>query len=328
MATTVEHKNVQIPNFIKNDANYWFMIVDRALASQKVEDAQQKFDLVLQALPEHIQLEIKPTVVQIINAPHDANYHPYDTLKAKVIDAVTIPETQRLTQLLEKESIGTRTPSQFLTQLRNLQGDNPNAQTDNKYLHHIFLKNLPTNTRTLLVAQKDQTLDQMAATADLVHNMNAPSRSISNINLETPIPNIDSHTLTHTNDDNLHSKIAKISFTTDENKDKQRDSEYRITRLERQLKDQEEDYKKLINDLKSEITELCTSVRQLTYQRSSTRSNDRGRSSSRTGKSHSQHQHQNSSNSSFNNGLCYYHYHYGDNARNCVQPCNYQSGNQ
>ena len=239
---STSEKKITIPNFIKNDASYWFIIVERVFASQKIEDNQMKFDLVLQALPEYIQMEIKPAVIQIINSAGQENYQPYDTLKSKVISVVAIPETQRLTQLLEKETIGTRTPSQFLTHLRNLQGDNQNAETDNKYLHHIFLKNMPPNTQAILITQKNQDLEELAKTADLLHNMNTPIKNINKITHELPTSftdtNMNSRSLTSSNEEILLNKIAKISLSNDEYRNKQHDSDYRITRLEKQLKEQ------------------------------------------------------------------------------------------
>lgn len=200
---------MDIPTFSSADPAFWFTLVESIFESKNVTNPRDKINAVLLALPNHLQLEAKPILSKFQQLAVDdavGKRQTYEELKQKIILLTTIPEEQRLQELLNNAQSGTRTPTQFLNYIRNLQGDA--GGRNNKFLQTIFMRNLPTDIRNIIIAQQFGTLDHMAATADLIWKK--PEAQVFNVFGEE-------NTSTQTTSGNpLIQHIAKMKTSQDE----------------------------------------------------------------------------------------------------------------
>lgn len=74
-------------------------------------------------------------------------------------------QEEKLKQLLSREELGDRKPSQFLRHLQGLAG--PSVPTD--FLKTLWTSRLPPNLQTLVATQAGLTLDKVAELADTVN---------------------------------------------------------------------------------------------------------------------------------------------------------------
>ena len=91
---------------------------------------------------------------------------PFSNLIDILLKRVTPTDSVRLTQILESEQIGIKTPGEFLRHLQYLQGG---MKLDEKLLKMIFLKRLPSNIRQILLTQTG-TLAELAELADKIYD--------------------------------------------------------------------------------------------------------------------------------------------------------------
>ncbi|BHF76011.1 hypothetical protein SprV_0501910900 [Sparganum proliferum] len=113
-------------------------------------------------------------------------------------------DRQQYHQLLKKESLGDRKPSDLLRRMRFLLGD---MEVDDKFVKEMFLERLPADVQTILTSgSQDLTVSQLAEMADRmvdVQRFQSPSvaqisTSSSTVNAAncSPIPNFGSLFLT------------------------------------------------------------------------------------------------------------------------------------
>ncbi|XP_014779219.1 uncharacterized protein LOC106875535 [Octopus bimaculoides] len=87
----------------------------------------------------------------------------YDEVKNKILHRTTRSATSRFNELMADEQLGDRTPTEFLTLLRDLSGES----TDAPLLRKIFFSRLPLHVQTILAtAFESNTVDQVATMAD------------------------------------------------------------------------------------------------------------------------------------------------------------------
>ncbi|XP_063975166.1 uncharacterized protein LOC135161492 [Diachasmimorpha longicaudata] len=113
-----------------------------------------------------------------------------DTRSAsEVEDLIINPPTEipsreaNLLQLLDRESIGDRTPSQYLRYLRSLVPD-----IDEEVLRTRWISHLPEQTKVCLIIQKNASVTELGELADKLHEVFQPTvTAISGPNLEHQI---------------------------------------------------------------------------------------------------------------------------------------------
>lgn len=88
---------------------------------------------------------------------------PYDKLCDKITACMTVSTRKRIMQLLEQETLGNSTLSQFLKQLQNLV----EGTVDKSILKHIFLQRIPAQYKlTIAVLDKSTPVEQMVSIVD------------------------------------------------------------------------------------------------------------------------------------------------------------------
>lgn len=296
---------MDIPTFIAADPIFWFTLVESIFTSHETTNVRDKFNAILLALPNHLRLEAKPFLSRLANITDDNTAERevlYEELKKKIISITSLSEEHRLQELLHGVQIGTRSPSQFLNHLRNLQGDA--GDRDSKYIRLIFLQNLPTDIRNIIVSQQKENLDDMATTADLLWQK--PNGSIAKIFGE-PSPSKASE-----NSDVIQ-KITEIKSTYSNEIGELKQC---ITKLTQQMETMQIHFSRSIDSLRSEIGQLHEKHVYVGRQPANSQAVAAGGlPGSNTG------------NPNFNS-WCYFHQHFGRAAFKCTQPCSFSRSSQ
>lgn len=152
---------LKLPVFTPEDPEVWFKQVEYCLADAGVTVSLDKFKQVVKTLDGKYAREVRDLVLR---PPPDA---PFEKLKEELLLRLGQSQAQKTRQLLENESIGDRTPSQFLRHLKTLAG---NAATDD-ILKALWMNGLNPLIRGNIAAygaQDDITLEQLARMADCV----------------------------------------------------------------------------------------------------------------------------------------------------------------
>ncbi|XP_057329831.1 uncharacterized protein LOC130670442 [Microplitis mediator] len=147
--------NIKAPQFSTENPKLWFAQVEAQFATYQVATDRAKFDLVIPLLETRIAAEVQDT---IINPPANT---PYSDLKAALIKCFTRSEEARITQLLDRERLGDRTPSQHLRHLRTLVPGIDDAIIKARWFSHM-----PNEFQVCFEAISDSTLDKLAESAD------------------------------------------------------------------------------------------------------------------------------------------------------------------
>lgn len=296
---------MDLPAFLSADPAFWFTLVESIFTSRKVTSVREKFNAILLALPSHLQLETKPFLSRFANLT-DQNAAErgilYEDLKKKIISITSIPEEQRLQELLHGAHIGTKTPSQFLNYLRNLQGDA--GDRDNKYIRWIFLQNLPIDIRNIIISQQRENLDEMANTADLLWQK--PNGNIAHFLGESSVSVASQKS----------DLIQKITEAKSSNISEIRELRQSVATLTKQMGDMLTHFVASIDSLKLEINQLREKQCYVNNKApNSTAMAAGGLPGNDT------------INPNFN-AWCYFHQQFGRSAFKCSQPCNFNQSNQ
>ena len=83
-------------------------------------------------------------------------------------------QEKKLKQLLEKEELGDRQPSQFLRYLRRLAG----TSVPEDLLRTIWCNRLPASVQTVMATQEKMPVEEAAILADKIYEL-APQRSVA-----------------------------------------------------------------------------------------------------------------------------------------------------
>lgn len=296
---------MDIPTFIAADPIFWFTLVESIFTSHKTTNVRDKLNAILLALPNHLRLETKQFLSRLADIADDNTAEKkklYEEVKKKIISITSIPEEQRLKELLHETQIGTRSPSQFLNHLRNLQGDA--GDRNDKYIRWIFLQNLPTDIRNIIISQQKDNLDDMATTADLIWRK--PNVNIANILSKPPF-------LEDSENSRLIQKITEVKSTYS---NEIRELKQSIATLTKQMENMLVQFSGSIDSLKSEIAQLHEKPWHFGGQLSNSQAVAAGGLPGIK-----------SGNLNFNS-WCYFHQRFGNTAFKCTQPCTFNHSSQ
>ena len=150
---------LSLPKFFDDDCPLWFSTIELIFRLQGVTQQNVKLQSVLAAL--HMsQLQAIETVMA------SPGPKPYDTVKSLLVRRFAKSETENLNQLLyTSRLLHDEKPSFHLQKLRKLMGSCPSDQ-DNRFLRRLFLDHLPSDVRRILTIYADESLDNLAQIAD------------------------------------------------------------------------------------------------------------------------------------------------------------------
>ena len=282
-----QHLNLNLPAFSYDDPSLWFLLVENKLNATGITDDNSKFIITSSALPMKIAAEVRDVL------EHPGEENKYDTLKAKLVERLSVSERERVRQLLSNEQLGTRRPSQLYRDMLALLGGNKNSFDEN-ILKEMFIQRMPSSIQQVLVGPgtSSMTIQDLANTADRileVYTSGNDSRHVHNLH-DAPM---------------ISPTIGINAVTSHEN------MSVMIQNLMGEMKK--------MNERLNEITTIL--LRQ--SESAPARNRSRTRSFSRPKFHRSP-----SANFTRDNKTCFYHSRYGVNAKKCYFPCSFKSPNQ
>uniref|UniRef100_A0A8D8RH52 DUF7041 domain-containing protein n=1 Tax=Cacopsylla melanoneura TaxID=428564 RepID=A0A8D8RH52_9HEMI len=158
---------VRLPEFISTDPELWFAMVEGSFTGNQITSEKTKFGHVISALPSRFATEVKDI---ILNPPPT---EPYTKLKTELIQRLCASQEEKTRQLLEREEIGDRKPSQFLRHLQNLA----DTSISESLLKTLWVSRLPKCIQVALAIIKDKSLSDLASHADSIAEASRPVAS-------------------------------------------------------------------------------------------------------------------------------------------------------
>jgi len=149
--------SIKIPPFWSSNPAAWFGMLDGQFILRNVQDQNMRFYNAIGAIPE----QLVKTVADLLAGPPPAD--AYDQLKARLLQAHTLTEFQRMEKLLRPTAVSGQKPSDVLADLLQLC---PQGETQTRIFRLIFLHHLPREIRILLAEDVVSPLNALAARAD------------------------------------------------------------------------------------------------------------------------------------------------------------------
>ncbi|XP_035233101.1 uncharacterized protein LOC118204918 [Stegodyphus dumicola] len=137
--------------FCRSDPNLWFFQLDAQFKLRGITRDNTKFYTAISALDTEVLLSVREIVLK---PPSD---NKYEELKNKLISVYEESENTKLKQLLQDLQLGDMHPSQLLSKMQELAGDN--------VLQSLWFNRLPNNIQAIL-ASSNENLPQLAQMAD------------------------------------------------------------------------------------------------------------------------------------------------------------------
>ncbi|XP_018358448.1 PREDICTED: uncharacterized protein LOC108758143 [Trachymyrmex cornetzi] len=146
----------------EDDENQARLTLEGQFALCKVTDDNAKFAYALSRIEPNQAREIKDIITQ------PPTHGKYVALKKALIQRLTDSQNQRIRQLLEREELGDRKPSQFLRHLSTLAG----TAVSKELLRTLWLGRLPSQMQAILATRSEDRLKDIAEQADRIHEVN------------------------------------------------------------------------------------------------------------------------------------------------------------
>ena len=152
----INQTSVKLPEFWTKSPAVWFARIEAQFNTKNISQDQTKYDYVVSALDANTAEEIQHI---LLNPPTTGKY---ESLKNELNKTFGKSQFERDSELLNINGLGDRRPSALLRKINALNND---PQTLKRA---IFLANLPSEIRNVLVAQHFTDTEQLAAAADRV----------------------------------------------------------------------------------------------------------------------------------------------------------------
>ena len=152
------------PKFIREDIDLWFYLLEFCFPEHFSET--MKFHELLFILPVDITISVKGVLRDTSSSPT-----PYTLFKRAVLQKHSVSMEEHIAQLLQDQSLGDRTPSEFLSHLKSFVGSTSLSPAETSLLRQRFLQQLPPTTREILGAFRDSSLEELAESADSIFRL-------------------------------------------------------------------------------------------------------------------------------------------------------------
>ncbi|CAK9816250.1 hypothetical protein ANTPLA_LOCUS8937 [Anthophora plagiata] len=156
--------SIRVPPFWPEQPAVWFKQLEAQFQLNGITADSTKFYHTISQLENKYAAEVHDV---ICNPPERERY---ETIKQELIHRVSTSQTRKIHQLLEKEEIGDRTPSQFLRHMKTLAGDTVSED----FLRTLWSSRLPATTQAIVSSQADLPLKKLAEIADRIRETTAP----------------------------------------------------------------------------------------------------------------------------------------------------------
>ncbi|MPC87499.1 hypothetical protein E2C01_082361 [Portunus trituberculatus] len=145
------------PPFCSQDPSLWFSLLECIFKASKITSSLTKFNHAVTQLSS----DVLPQVSAVISTAATAD-KPYEELKTAVLKSLQTSVATRLRELLSKEKLGDKKPSQLLHRMKQLLGDKYQS-----FDAELFKQQLPPAIQCSLFSVKDNLHpDAIATLAD------------------------------------------------------------------------------------------------------------------------------------------------------------------
>ena len=169
---------VDLPSFWEADPVLWFRQCESAFRRAGTVYSGVKFDHVVGKLPNVVSLSCRSLLLSINFEDKDA----YERLKEHLCKNYSKSKWQQGYALLDHPGLGDRRPSQLLQDMRALL---PDKEVEGVLFQCLFLKRLPESMSDAVLAAGLDNVEEMAATADRLHDKPA-AVNVSSIAAQPP----------------------------------------------------------------------------------------------------------------------------------------------
>lgn len=165
----IQRVGIRVPPFYPEKPALWFHQLESQFFLANITSDTTKFHHAMGQLDPIYASEVE----DIIAGPPAPN--KYERLKSELIRRLSASKEKKILQLVTREELGDRKPSQFLRHIQHLAG--PDVPDD--FLRTMWSSRLPNNIQTIVASQSKATLDEVAELADRIHDIAAPSPHVA-----------------------------------------------------------------------------------------------------------------------------------------------------
>ncbi|XP_018652090.1 putative sodium/solute symporter [Schistosoma mansoni] len=164
---TVMTTKSRLPEFDRSDPELWFAQLEHYFTRHNIKSEGIRYRDLCSILPPSVAKEVRDL---ILDPPSP---QPYTILRREIINRLSLSDGQRIQRLFQGETLGDRSPSQFLRHLQVLMGDNTVGEA---VLKQGWIQALPCYVQHCLDAQDPETsLSHLARIADRIMERGPPT---------------------------------------------------------------------------------------------------------------------------------------------------------
>ena len=149
---------LRVPPFWPDDVDLWFTMLEVQFATARIRSDQEKF----QTAVAHLDKSHARLIRDVLNAPPATGR--YEFVKKELIKRLRESDAKRLRQVIGKEQMGDRKPSQFYRDLRNLA---TNALADD-FILTVWEGRLSPRVRSILASVQNKDPETRIQIADSI----------------------------------------------------------------------------------------------------------------------------------------------------------------
>ncbi|XP_018653579.1 hypothetical protein Smp_173950 [Schistosoma mansoni] len=164
---TVMTTKSRLPEFDRSDPELWFAQLEHYFTRHNIKSEGIRYRDLCSILPPSVAKEVRDL---ILDPPSP---QPYTILRREIMNRLSLSDSQRIQRLFQGETLGDRSPSQFLRHLQVLMGDNTVGEA---VLKQGWIQALPCYVQHCLDAQDPETsLSHLARIADRIMERGPPT---------------------------------------------------------------------------------------------------------------------------------------------------------
>lgn len=168
----------KVPAFWPRNPKGWFRRVEALFKTSNITTEMTKYTHLISALDEEYASVIDDILDDLDN---DGKY---TRVKEALIQRLSDSDSQRIQKLLAPLQMGDQAPSQLLRKMKTIAGD---LKVTDDLLKSLWLSRLPSDTqRMLATVSDDRTLNDLADTADRIHNVSPSGGQIAAVAASEP----------------------------------------------------------------------------------------------------------------------------------------------
>ena len=157
---------LKLPPFWPADPELWMAQVEAQFRTRNITQDNTKYDYIVASLSPDTAGEIRDILL------HPPENGKYEAIKQALLKQNVLSDQKRLQELLSKEDLGDRKPTQILRRINQLVGE---TVFDDKILKALFIQKLPPAVQGILMSSDDKTeLSVLAEMADKIMEVTSP----------------------------------------------------------------------------------------------------------------------------------------------------------